>query len=50
MTTEHPLAILSENNFEHLLLMLAGQHVGVPPRRLRRPTRSSPQISASCGT
>ena len=30
LTTEHPLAILSENNFEHLLLMLAGQHVGVP--------------------
>ncbi|MFY9689600.1 MAG: AMP-binding protein, partial [Candidatus Acidiferrales bacterium] len=30
ITVEHPLAILSENNFEHLLLMLAGQHVGVP--------------------
>ena len=30
LSTEHPLAILSENNFEHLLLMLAGQHVGVP--------------------
>lgn len=30
LTVEHPLAILSENNFEHLLLMLAGQHVGVP--------------------
>jgi feruloyl-CoA synthase len=30
LTAEHPLAILSENNFEHLLLMLAGQHVGVP--------------------
>ncbi len=29
LNTEHPLAILSENNFEHLLLMLAGQHVGV---------------------
>ena len=30
LTVEHPLAILSENSFEHLLLMLAGQHVGVP--------------------
>jgi feruloyl-CoA synthase len=30
LTAERPLAILSENNFEHLLLMLAGQHVGVP--------------------
>ncbi|HTZ98847.1 MAG TPA: feruloyl-CoA synthase [Candidatus Aquilonibacter sp.] len=30
LTAEHPLAILSENTFEHLLLMLAGQHVGVP--------------------
>ncbi|HEX4001196.1 MAG TPA: feruloyl-CoA synthase [Candidatus Acidoferrales bacterium] len=30
LTAEHPLAILSENNFDHLLLMLAGQHVGVP--------------------
>ena len=30
LSTERPLAILSENDIEHLLLMLAAMHVGVP--------------------
>jgi feruloyl-CoA synthase len=30
LSPEHPLAILSENDIEHLLLMLAAMHVGVP--------------------
>ncbi|HSY58869.1 MAG TPA: feruloyl-CoA synthase [Terriglobales bacterium] len=30
LSTERPLAILSENDLEHLLLMLAGQHAGIP--------------------
>jgi feruloyl-CoA synthase len=30
LSTERPIAILSENDIEHFLLMLAGQHVGVP--------------------
>ncbi|HXO89134.1 MAG TPA: AMP-binding protein, partial [Candidatus Acidoferrales bacterium] len=30
LSPERPVAILSENDLEHLLLMLAGQHVGVP--------------------
>ena len=34
LSTERPLAILSENDIEHFLLMLAGQHVGVPTAHL----------------
>jgi feruloyl-CoA synthase len=30
LSPHRPVAILSENDLEHLLLMLAGQHVGVP--------------------
>src|ERR1700689_2346443 len=30
LSAERPIAILSENDLEHLLLMFAGQHVGVP--------------------
>src|SRR3984885_7421583 len=30
LSAERPVAILSDNDLEHLLLMLAGQHVGVP--------------------
>src|SRR5580704_5030609 len=30
LSAERPVAILSENDLDHLLLMLAGQHVGVP--------------------
>jgi feruloyl-CoA synthase len=30
LSAERPMAILSDNGLEHLLLMLAGQHVGVP--------------------
>ncbi|MFZ0519786.1 MAG: feruloyl-CoA synthase [Candidatus Acidiferrales bacterium] len=30
LTKENPVAILSENDIEHYLLMLAGQHVGIP--------------------
>jgi len=30
LSVERPVAILSENDLEHLTLMLAGQHVGVP--------------------
>ena len=30
LSTKRPLAILSENDIEHLLLMLAAMHVGVP--------------------
>ncbi len=30
LSVERPLMILSENDFEHVLLMLAGQHVGIP--------------------
>ncbi len=30
LSAEKPVAILSENDLEHLLLMFAGQHVGVP--------------------
>jgi feruloyl-CoA synthase len=30
LSTENPIAILSENDIEHFLLMLAGQHVGIP--------------------
>jgi feruloyl-CoA synthase len=34
LSTERPLAILSENDIEHFLLMLAGQHVGIPTAHL----------------
>jgi feruloyl-CoA synthase len=34
LSTERPLAILSENDLEHLLLMLAGQHAGIPTAHL----------------
>ncbi len=30
LSAERPVAILSENGLEHYLLMLAGQHVGIP--------------------
>jgi len=30
LSAERPVAILSENDFEHFLLTMAGQHVGVP--------------------
>ena len=30
LSVERPVAILSENDLEHLLLTLAGQHVGIP--------------------
>jgi feruloyl-CoA synthase len=30
LSSERPVTILSENDLEHLLLMLAGQHVGIP--------------------
>jgi len=30
LSAEKPVAILSENDIEHLLLMLAGQHAGIP--------------------
>jgi feruloyl-CoA synthase len=30
LTVERPVAILSENDLEHLLLMLGGQHAGIP--------------------
>jgi len=34
LTAERPVTILSENDLEHLLLMLAGQHVGIPTAHL----------------
>ena len=34
LSIERPVAILSENDLEHLLLMLAGQHVGIPTAHL----------------
>ncbi len=34
LTKENPVAILSENDIEHFLLMLAGQHVGIPTAHL----------------
>ena len=30
LSADRPIAILSDNDLEHLLLMFAGQHVGVP--------------------
>jgi len=37
LSAHHPVAILSENDLEHLLLMLAGQHVGVPTASIAPP-------------
>jgi len=34
LSAERPVAILSENDLEHFLLMLAGQHVGIPTAHL----------------
>jgi feruloyl-CoA synthase len=34
LTADRPVAILSENDLEHLLLMLAGQHAGIPTAHL----------------
>ena len=34
LSVERPVAILSENDLEHFLLMLAGQHVGIPTAHL----------------
>lgn len=34
LSHDRPVAILSENDLEHLLLMLAGQHVGIPTAHL----------------
>jgi feruloyl-CoA synthase len=37
LSAHHPVAILSDNDLEHLLLMLAGQHVGVPTASIAPP-------------
>jgi feruloyl-CoA synthase len=37
LSAQHPVAILSENDLEHLLLMLAGEHVGVPTASIAPP-------------
>lgn len=37
LSADHPVAILSENDLEHLLLMFAGQHVGVPTASIAPP-------------
>ncbi|HEY6288704.1 MAG TPA: AMP-binding protein, partial [Nitrospiraceae bacterium] len=34
LSSNRPVAILSENDLEHLLLLLAGQHVGIPTAHL----------------
>ena len=34
LSVDRPVAILSENDLEHFLLMLAGQHVGIPTAHL----------------
>jgi feruloyl-CoA synthase len=34
LSAERPVAILSENDLDHFLLMLAGQHVGIPTAHL----------------
>src|SRR5580700_325272 len=34
LSAERPVAILSENDIEHLLLMVAGQHAGIPTAHL----------------
>ncbi len=37
LSAEKPVAILSENDLEHLLLMFAGQHVGIPTASIAPP-------------
>jgi feruloyl-CoA synthase len=37
LSADRPVAILSENDLEHLLLMFAGQHVGVPTASIAPP-------------
>lgn len=37
LSERHPVAIFSENDLEHLLLMFAGQHVGVPTASIAPP-------------
>jgi len=37
LSASRPVAILSENDLEHLLLMVAGQHVGVPTASIAPP-------------
>jgi feruloyl-CoA synthase len=37
LSASRPVAILSENDLEHLLLMFAGQHVGVPTASIAPP-------------
>jgi feruloyl-CoA synthase len=37
LSVNRPVAILSENDLEHLLLMFAGQHVGVPTASIAPP-------------
>src|SRR6266849_7432766 len=34
LSADRPVVILSENDLEHLVLMLAGQHVGIPTAHL----------------
>ncbi len=34
LSQEHPVVVLSENDLEHLLIMLAAQHVGIPMAHL----------------
>jgi feruloyl-CoA synthase len=37
LSADQPVAILSENDLEHFILMLAGQHVGIPIASLSPP-------------
>ncbi len=37
LSVERPVAILSENDFEHFLLTMAGQHVGIPTAPISPP-------------
>jgi feruloyl-CoA synthase len=37
LSADRPVAILSENDLEHFILMLAGQHVGIPTASLSPP-------------
>jgi feruloyl-CoA synthase len=37
LSPHRPIAVLSENDLEHLLLMFAGQHVGVPTASIAPP-------------
>jgi feruloyl-CoA synthase len=34
LSADRPVAVLSENDLDHLLIMLAGQHVGIPTAHL----------------